>query len=239
MKIKDIINRLFEDDKSIEEIDPLEFDPTNFLTEEDLNELSSSGYNTELILFHGSNYQFTEFDRAKTRTAEHIYSTPDFDTASDYGRHLYACFGKTHPIADLIDNHETIKQVAIEYNAFNDNTSDIKHMYRDEYEELVSTIMQELMDADPELEEYEAEFTAEDDERVQQWAEQKALDNTMSEIESGNLYEVNSRMQDDIMDNCFSLGYKCVRFYDPSYSGENESYVFENAGDLFIIKRLR
>jgi hypothetical protein len=59
------------------------------------------GFNTSEVLFHGTNADFETFDRAKGRTAEHIYTSPDQDTAEKYGDKVYAVYGRQAPQADL------------------------------------------------------------------------------------------------------------------------------------------
>lgn len=67
----------------------------------------SNGFDTNEILYHGTNVEFTEFDRQKARTAAHIYTSPDLETARAYGHIVYAVYGRQEPQADLtIENSE-------------------------------------------------------------------------------------------------------------------------------------
>jgi hypothetical protein len=67
----------------------------------------SNGFDTNEILYHGTNHEFTEFDRQKARTAAHIYTSPDLETARAYGDIVYAVYGRQEPQADLsIENSE-------------------------------------------------------------------------------------------------------------------------------------
>jgi hypothetical protein len=59
------------------------------------------GFDTSEILYHGTDVEFEEFDRSKARTAAHIYTSPDMDTAKGYGSIIYAVYGRQHPQADL------------------------------------------------------------------------------------------------------------------------------------------
>jgi hypothetical protein len=60
-----------------------------------------AGFDTSEILYHGTNTEFDVFDRSKTRTAAHLYTSPDIDTARDYGHIVYAVYGRQQPQADL------------------------------------------------------------------------------------------------------------------------------------------
>lgn len=58
------------------------------------------GFSTE-PLYHGSDAEFTEFDRSFVKTASHIYTSPDRHTAEQYGDNLYLVYAKQAPQADL------------------------------------------------------------------------------------------------------------------------------------------
>ena len=62
---------------------------------------STNGFDTDEVLFHGTAADFTSFDRAKSRTASHIYTSPDIKTAKTYGPNVYAIYGRQRPQADL------------------------------------------------------------------------------------------------------------------------------------------
>lgn len=59
-----------------------------------------SGFDKE-ILYHGTNVMFDEFDSTKRRTARHIYTTPDLNTAKGYGRYVLRLYAKQAPQANL------------------------------------------------------------------------------------------------------------------------------------------
>ena len=61
----------------------------------------SDGFTTSEILYHGTNEEFDAFDRMKAKTARHIYTTPDIETAKQYGRHVYVVYGRQSPQANL------------------------------------------------------------------------------------------------------------------------------------------
>lgn len=222
----------------IETVDARDFDPSDWLTNDQLTQLSNQGFDTETILFHGSNSKFEEFNKKFNQTAEHIYLSTDYDTSGLYGQYLYACFGKINPVADLINNYKIINQVATIYNQHYISEQDIKHEFSEEYTELINSIMQELQEENPDMDEYDIESRAEDDPRIEKWVERTGIQSVITQIEHGTMYEVSSRMQDAILGECFSLGYKCVIFHDPSPSGEGISYVFNDSTDIFIIKQV-
>lgn len=222
----------------IETVDARDFDPSDWLSIDQLAKLASQGFDTETILFHGSKSKFEEFNKKFNRSAEHIYLSTDYETAGAYGQYLYACFGKIHPVADLINNYKIIKQVATIYNQYYISEQDIKHEFSEEYAELVNSIMQELQEENPDMDEYDLESQAKDDPRIEKWVEQTGIQSVVTQIENGTMYDVSSRMQDAILGECFSMGYKCVIFHDPSSSGEGISYVFNDSTDIFIIKQV-
>lgn len=52
-------------------------------------------------------------------------------------------------------------------------------------------------------------------------------------------YNTNSRLQDDVIDTCFGMGFKSVVISDAIPGGGfSESVIFENCEDLFIAKKL-
>lgn len=62
---------------------------------------TDEGFDTSEILYHGTDAEFETFDRAKTKTAAHIYTSPDIDTANEYGINVYAVYGRQEPQAVL------------------------------------------------------------------------------------------------------------------------------------------
>ena len=62
---------------------------------------SNDGFDTNEILYHGTNVEFDQFDRSKARTAAHIYTSPDQATAEQYGDTVYAVYGRQRPQAVL------------------------------------------------------------------------------------------------------------------------------------------
>lgn len=62
---------------------------------------SDAGFDTSEVLYHGTNVEFDTFDRSKTRTAAHLYTSPDIATARGYGDIIYAVYGRQQPQADL------------------------------------------------------------------------------------------------------------------------------------------
>lgn len=62
---------------------------------------ANGGFDTHEILYHGTNEEFDQFDRSKSRTAAHIYTSPDKETAEQYGDHVYAVYGRQQPQAVL------------------------------------------------------------------------------------------------------------------------------------------
>src|SRR5690606_31267416 len=46
------------------------------------------GFDTDRVLYHGTDETFTEFDPAKSRTARYHFFTPERETAGVYGRNV-------------------------------------------------------------------------------------------------------------------------------------------------------
>lgn len=62
---------------------------------------SDEGFDTSEILYHGTDTEFENFDRSKVRTAAHIYTSPEIETARHYGHIIYAVYGRQEPQAVL------------------------------------------------------------------------------------------------------------------------------------------
>jgi hypothetical protein len=217
------------------------------LDPEVIEKLKNSGFNTDVVLYHGSSAIFTSFDKRKARTAEHIYTSPDYETAGAYGKHLYACVGRTRPLADLIDDWDVIGKVAEELIDY--FIRDIDHLYPEEIKQQKNLLMKELQrqkelfpDDPGEIDIDDLEYEVEDHPKMDELRKKLAKNYAIEQLHSGKLYETDSRLQDSIMNICFGMGYKCVRFIDPAVSfsgGEPESWVFEDGSDLYIVKRIR
>lgn len=175
--------------------------PVDDLSPEVKQKLINAGYNLDLILYHGSNNKFTQFERRHRKTAEHLYSSPDSDTAGSYGKYLYACVGKTEPCADLIDGWDTIRKVAAEIADY--YVREIEHLYPDEIESYKEKLKVEISAKNPEIDDYDLEDMIDDDPRLEQYHQQLAMQYAVDEIQSGKLYETDSGMQDRIMNVCF------------------------------------
>lgn len=240
MNFRKILNQLtlIEDkDFSINDIDP-----------EIIKKLQDSGFNTSVILFHGSNEVFTKFNKKFSRTAEHIYTSPDYETAGAYGEHLYACVGRTNPLADLVDDYNTINKVAEELVDY--FIKDIKYIYPEEIKKFKSDLLQklkkqqELFPEDPSEDDDDLLYDIDDHPSYEEFEKKLAKQYAANMIQSGEIYssEGNSRFQDYIMNLCFGMGYNCVRFIDPVpivSGGEPDSWVFDDGSDLYILKQLR
>lgn len=226
--------------------------------------LEASGFDKENVLYHGSNEQFDALDRAYSRTADYIYTTPDPVTASGYGKYVYKIAPRIKKMADLIDDHSTITRVAKELAP--ELEFDVKGQYRSlksvlQDGSLSDTIknsanklnaflinkakqalatddsLDDMDDAIYDVEQYDDEFEKHWDSLISEIAFHKCVEL----IQSGQTYDYDykGKMQDRIMDTCFNLGYNCVRFIDPApMMGEPESIVFEDGVDLLILEKL-
>jgi|LakMenEpi03Aug12_release.lakeMendotaPanAssembly.Ray.scaffolds.fasta_scaffold462871_2 hypothetical protein len=240
MNFREILNKL----KLLEDMD---FSLENELDPEVIEKLKIRGFNTDVVLYHGSPEVFTRFDKRKARTAEHIYTSPDYETAGAYGQHLYACVGRTRPLADLIDNWDVIGKVAEELTDY--FIREIDYIYTDEIKQYKSELMrelqkqQELFPENPgEINDYDLEYEVDDSPKMEEFRKKLAKKYAIEKLQSGKLYEVSSQLQDHVMNICFGMGYNCVRFVDPAVNfsgGESESWVFDDGSDLLIIKKIR
>lgn len=70
---------------------------------------SDTGFDTSEVLYHGTDAAFDTFDRSKVRTAAHLYTSPDIETAESYGKNVYAVYGRQQPQADLSIENEDYK----------------------------------------------------------------------------------------------------------------------------------
>jgi hypothetical protein len=218
----------------------------NILFEGSIEEAKALGFDVDHILYHGTNEVFDKFNRSFSRTAKHIYTTPDPMTASNYGRIVYEVAPKKgFKIADLIDDHKAINFVADEISDHLYN--DVKYQYRnindfnkilhsDEFDKQTKMFAQQLINGlsnDSEEFEYSDEY----DDLLEQLHKLIAKKEAIELIQSGKIYDYDykGRLQDEIMDICYHAGYDCVRFIDPSSAGESESYVFEDGHSLYII----
>lgn len=80
-----------------------------------INEKESlGGFNTRQPLYHGTNAEFSEFDKKFLRSARHFYTSPDPRTAQFYGDTVYLCYGRGQR-ADLINDHALLLKLAEEF----------------------------------------------------------------------------------------------------------------------------
>lgn len=214
------------------------------LLEGSIEEAHKLGYDTDHILYHGSKQRFNKFDRTFSKTAEHIYTTPDPMTASNYGGIVYEVAPKIKKLADLIDDYDAINFVADE---IKDNfVNDIRHTFKHkndmeklikspEYHQSVKEIASQIIHGFDSVDDFEYEDAYEEltDKLHDILAKQEATEF----LQSGKTYDYDykGKMQDEIMEVCFRNGYNVVRFIDPSTMGESESYVFDDPSDLYII----
>lgn len=205
-------------------------------TVEDLLALVNRGFDAS-PLYHGSKAEFSVFDPNMARTAKHIYTSPDVNTASAYGDNVYECIAIQKPQANLIDDYKLIAELA---ETFVDYFIDSVEMDRDLFA-LAQSIKDELQAADPELEYEDARDAALEDPRYKALEHKKAVEFAADLITSSRIYDFDyrGRVQDEIMDECFGRGYKSVRFYDHSSHGESISVVFADPKNLVILKKVR
>ena len=65
------------------------------------------------ILYHGSKVDnLDRFDMSKAKTAKHIYTSPDRETAQGYGKFLYRVYGSTQPQFRL-DPEYTVEEAKV------------------------------------------------------------------------------------------------------------------------------
>lgn len=198
----------------------------------DLDALREQGFNVDEALYHGTNENFVAFDRSRARTANDIYTTPDPDTARAYGDNVYVCYGRQEPQADWI--HDDALTVKLAETFAEDHYGDIES--DEDLQALKDQIFQELLATDPDAFEYDAE----DDPRYKELQHQIAVRYVHDKIISGDTYGISSRFQDGLMQECWALGFRSVRFADPSPHGGGESVavVFQNGEDVLIVGRL-
>lgn len=184
-------------------------------------------------LFHGTDASFEEFDRSKARTARHIYTSPDPETASFYGKNVFQCEARG-PQADLtgddVESSKLIHRLAEIYaDRFYDAVND---------DETLKAIRQQLMaeSDDPDI----SEWDVEDDPRYTEAREKTAVAFAYQVFTDGKVYEYDMRgnLQDSILDEVFSWGYKSIRFIDHNSQGQSLSVVIDNADDVKIIGKL-
>lgn len=195
-----------------------------------LAKLRGDGFDVTQALYHGSDAIFDALDPRFSRTADYLYTTPDPETAGAYGQHLYLCVGRQDPQADLIDDYPLVGKLA---ETFAEQHYDAVESDED-LEALVAEIVERHAD-DPDFVEWEAK----DDPAYLALRHRKAVEWVSGMIQGGETYGIGGRFQDALMAECFGTGFKSVRFTDPSKTGESISVVFEHAGDVVVLKRLR
>lgn len=210
-----------------------------------LAELTAAGYDTDEVLYHGTRYEFDEFDRKELRTANHFYTAPDPRTAGYYGNTIYACVGKQQPQADLTDDsreaYQLLKKIAMELASdYEDHVED----QDDDLEALLGDMMERLLAEHEDDEDYDQWDAKNDAKQTEAYkvALRKAAANYLIEIMTSagsELYGLNGSLQNSIMSECFGMGYKSVRIYDTNSEGDPISVIFQHATDIAIIGRLR
>lgn len=193
--------------------------------------LEAGGFDTRFPLYHGSDAEFAAFDRSFARTADHIYTSPDRDTAGFYGKHLYLVVGRKGKQADLTDDWQLIGRLA---ETFKDEFYDAVRP-----DEELADLVQDLRDAIEPDEDGYADSDIEDDPRYVELRDRLARQYAADSITSGTMYnDVGRTFQDNVLNECFSEGFTSVFFHDKSSTGAWESIVFDKASDVMIVKRL-
>ena len=231
----------------------------NSIDEITLGKLKSSGYDVDDLLYHGTNAEFDKFDRSFSRTASHIYTTPDPNTASNYGKNVYKVAPRIKKMADLIEDYELLNRLSIEL--AEQFARDLRYTYKthdaiysdkgllervpilvskkEEVDKRFADI-KEMIFRDSEVGEEdladELRYSDEYDELMDELRLLIARADVYELLRSSKVYEYdNGKLRDEVMDICYGWGYNCVRFYDYSLFGESESIVFEDAEDLVIL----
>jgi hypothetical protein len=183
------------------------------------------------ILYHGSLAEFTEFDRSNAVTAQHIYTSPDIETAKGYGPIIYKCRVRG-PQADLTDDGD-YRLIARLVDEFADRFVD--HVDSDED---LAALKAEIVSRsnDPDYAEWEAEEEPEYKAALLAKAKQYALDFFMD----GKIYDYDfkGRFQDEVLGAVFDWGYSSLRFIDYSLRGAHLSVVANLSSDIEIIGRV-
>jgi hypothetical protein len=208
-------------------------------------------------LYHGTNEEFDKFDRSFSRSASHIYTSPDPITSSGYGRNVYLVAGKTQPQADLTEDYELLGKIAKEiHETFLDNSK-----YEDEVkalrEKTANQIATELALKDNQnpkgegiLDWYLDDVLWSDDlnsdyekhpayQQYEKLLKDTAINKAAEFLQSGKVYDYDFKghFQDEIMDMLYEWGYKSVVFYDMATSagGESVSVVFNDPDNLIVL----
>lgn len=189
------------------------------------------------ILYHGSRELFDEFDVGKNRTARHFYTSPDLRTASFYGPIVYRCEVKG-PQANITHDGDLklIRSLAEDF------SSEGEAHVRDFDPNIVAlraAIIERLIASspDPDYDETDAEFDIDDDTEYLEAVHKAATLYMADHITSGNLYEMNSRLQDSILEDVFDRGYRSIVFVDASTEGDPISVVARTSQDIRITGR--
>ena len=192
------------------------------------------------ILYHGTREEFDAFDLSKARTAQHIYTSPDFDTAAYYGPIVYECRAMG-PQADITADegwklNARLAEVFADrfYDAIESDETlmDAKH-----------AAAQRILDAssDPDMTLDEAMWYVDEDAEFIRVREQVARQYALHLFTEGKVYEydMNGRLQDDILGEVFSWGYHSIRFTDSNPDGAWISVVIDDPAHIQIIRRVR
>lgn len=201
----------------------------------------------EEVLYHGTQVEFDAFDASKARTARHLYTSPDINTALYYGPIVYECRVRG-PQADITENgdHDLIQKIAETYAySFEEEVKYGQSEWGETFarvQQIKATVINRLMAEhadDPDYTDLDAQWDAEEDEEFKAAVRQAAVAQAFDAITTGNLYETTSHLQDAILEEVFALGFNSIRFTDPNSQGESLSVVAKSPADIQIIQRVR
>lgn len=196
-------------------------------------------------LYHGTDAEFEKYDKRFLKTADHIYTTPDPNTASNYGKNVYVVRADLGRVADLIDDYAVIgkvaKEVAYKFEdsvKYLDSLEDVQDHLR--YLDLDDDRIEEYLDKFKALVDQEEDFddikyTDEYDDLVEEIATLEAT----QFIQSGKMYDFDSsgRFQGEVIDTALAMDYDCVIIHDHSSYGESVSYVFDDPNRLQFVEK--
>lgn len=205
----------------------------------------------EEVLYHGTQVEFDAFDHTKTRTAKHLYTSPDIHTALFYGDIIYECRVRG-PQADITSEAHAngdstiLDEIAEEYaDRFKDQIAHGLPEWSDHHAAFFAVkakVIERLkaQNTDPDYDDRDAEWDAEEDPEYKEALHAACVEEAIDVIVGGKTYEREGRhFQDAILDEVFAKGYRSVRFTDPSSEGAPISVVAYDASDIKIIRRVR
>lgn len=189
--------------------------------------LRQEGYDVSEPLYHASMWEFDTFN-GKSLTSPFLFTSPQRDFASHYGRVLYTCYGKQKPQLDITKRSKIVEQLAEDHVDIFIARSRLHDTVRQNLNKQTKKLSSRKR-----MEYYSAMGEVEESDEWKNFHRNFAIQYGINCILTGGMFGQDN-LQTLVLTQCFEMGYRSVRMYDVK---PTMSIVFANYTDVKIIDK--